>query len=103
MSRSHSPPPVARWLVHLTAPSEDRDEILGDLHEVWMRTRGAIGIGIAVAAGRAMSSVLFEVTGTDPLTLGSVTLLLAGFAVAAAYFPARRASQLAPTVALRDE
>ena len=64
---------------------------------------GAIGIGIAVAAGRAISSLLFEVTGTDPLTLGSVTLLLAGFAVAAAYLPARRASQLAPTVALRDE
>ena len=64
---------------------------------------GAIGIGIAVAAGRAISSLLFEVKGTDPLTLGSVTLLLAGFAVAAAYLPARRASQLAPTVALRDE
>ena len=63
---------------------------------------GAIGIGIAMAAGRAMSSFLFEVSSTDPLTLGSVALLLAGFAVAAAYFPARRASRLAPTVALRD-
>ena len=71
---------------------------LGDIEIVV----GAIGIGIAMAAGRAMSSFLFEVAGTDPLTLGSVTLLLAGFAVAAAYFPARRASRLAPTVALRN-
>ena len=64
---------------------------------------GAIGIGIAMAGGQAMSSFLFEVSGTDPLTLGGVTLLLAGFAVTAAYFPARRASRLDPTVALRNE
>lgn len=64
---------------------------------------GAIGLAAAIAAGRAISSFLFEVSGTDPLTLGGVTLLLVGFAAAASYFPARRASQLAPTVALRNE
>ena len=64
---------------------------------------GAIGLALAVAAGRALSGFLFGISGTDPLTLGGVTFLLAGFAVAASYFPARRASLLAPTVALRNE
>jgi putative ABC transport system permease protein len=64
---------------------------------------GVIGVAAALAAGRALSDFLFQVSGTDPVTVGGVALMLAGFAMVASYIPARRASNLSPTVALRDE
>jgi putative ABC transport system permease protein len=61
------------------------------------------GITGAVAIGRALSSVLFEISPTDPLALGSVTALLLATAAIACYLPARRASRLDPMTALRSE
>lgn len=52
--------------------------------------------------GQAGSSLLFGVTPTDPLTLVVVSLLLIAVAVAACCFPARRAMQIEPIVALRQ-
>jgi len=54
-----------------------------------------------VATTRVMQSLLFDVSPTDPLTLGAVTALLLGVAVAAAWMPARRASRVDPVEALR--
>lgn len=64
-----------------------------------------VGLGIigALGAGRAGASLLFGVTPTDPLTFVSVSLLLTIVAVAACYFPARRATRTDPLVALRHE
>jgi len=64
---------------------------------------GAIGLVGAAAVGRALEGLLFEVRGTDPLTLGSVAGLLLLVAVAASWLPALRASRLDPVVALRDD
>ena len=64
---------------------------------------GGIGLIPSLLAGIAIRSFLFEVSATDPITLGAVTALLRGLAAAASYFPARKASPLDPMVALRDE
>ncbi|HXS97222.1 MAG TPA: hypothetical protein VN736_21645 [Candidatus Limnocylindrales bacterium] len=40
---------------------------------------------------------------SDPMTIASAAILLAGIALAASYFPARRAAGLDPMLALRDE
>ncbi len=62
-----------------------------------------LGLVGALWLGRAGSSLLFGVTATDPLTLITVSLVLTAVAVAACYFPARRAMKIEPIVALRQE
>jgi predicted permease len=64
-------------------------------------TGAAIGILGASWLGRAGSSLLFGVTASDPLTFTAVALLLMAVAIAACYFPARRATRVDPIVALR--
>jgi putative ABC transport system permease protein len=61
----------------------------------------ALGLVGALWLGRAGSSLLFGVTGSDPLTFTSVSLLLTAVALAASYVPARRATTVDPIVALR--
>jgi putative ABC transport system permease protein len=60
------------------------------------------GIPLAFAATRALRSLLFDVSPSDPLTFASATLLLAAAAIAATYLPARRASRIAPVEVLRQ-
>jgi putative ABC transport system permease protein len=50
-----------------------------------------------------LSRLLFEVKPSDPGTLVSVSLLLAAIALAAKWFPARRATRVDPVVILRSE
>jgi predicted permease len=66
-----------------------------------------VGLGIGLAAAFALThllaSVLYAVQPTDVLTFSCVSLLLAGVAVLASYFPARRAASIEPMQALRTE
>jgi putative ABC transport system permease protein len=87
---------------------------LGAQHEDVMRlviTQGlklaalGVGIGLVAALGvtRFMSSLLFGVQATDPVTFALVALALTGIALAACFVPARRAMRVNPIVALRYE
>jgi ABC-type antimicrobial peptide transport system permease subunit len=51
---------------------------------------------------RSMSSMLFGITATDPMTYLTVAVALGAVALLASYLPARRAAQLNPVIALRD-
>ena len=63
----------------------------------------AVGVGGALVLTRAMASLLFEVSPTDPVVFTGVPLLLITVALAACFVPARRASRVDPIVALRCE
>ena len=63
----------------------------------------AVGLGFALWAGRAASSLIYGMTARDPLTLGGAVALLAAVALFASYGPAWKASRLQPMEALRDE
>jgi len=62
-----------------------------------------IGIPAAIAGSRLLTSLLFGVSATDPAVLASVALLVTAVALAACWIPAWRATQVAPTEALRAE
>jgi predicted permease len=66
----------------------------------------SIGVAIALILARFLGSfshLLYGVRGNDPMTLGTVSLVLLGVAVAACYVPARRAMRVDPMVSLRYE
>jgi ABC-type antimicrobial peptide transport system permease subunit len=62
-----------------------------------------LGLGASVALTRVVSSYLVGVSGTDPITFAGVPAILLGVAAVASYLPARRASLIEPSRALRDE
>jgi len=62
-----------------------------------------IGGACAVAAGRLLATLLFEVRNTDVATLSGAAALLLFVALMASYIPARRAAAIEPMTALRTE
>ena len=61
-----------------------------------------LGIAGAFATASVLRSVLVGVSATDPVTLGSVALVMAAVAGMACYLPARKATRIDPASALRD-
>jgi predicted permease len=82
----------------------------GDVFGLIMR-QGAMQTGLAVvfglllalAVGRILSQILYEVSPNDPFALITSSLLLAAASLLACFFPARRATRVSPMTALRTE
>lgn len=66
-----------------------------------------LGIGVGLAGGivlqNALSDLLWEVPAADPLAFGSAALVLAALATVAGYLPARHATKISPTTAMRKD
>jgi predicted permease len=70
-----------------------------------LQTAVAVGLGLVLSllVGRALATMLFEVSPADPVSLAIAIALLSSAALLACYLPARRATKVNPMVALRAE
>ena len=83
-----------------------RSDVLGTvIGQGLVMTSMGLGIGLllALALSRVLSSLLYEVSSTDAFTYIGVTLILIAVAVAASFVPAFRATRVDPVTALRYE
>jgi len=89
--------------IRMALGAQSRDVVTMVLGQGIVLTLAGVGFGLAAAVllTRYLSSFLYEVTATDAATYFAVSFLLAGVALLACYVPARRATQVAPMVALR--
>jgi ABC-type antimicrobial peptide transport system permease subunit len=62
-----------------------------------------IGVVTALAATRLMGALLYDVQAVDPIAFASMPFLMIGVGIMASYMPARRASRVDPTEALRSD
>jgi putative ABC transport system permease protein len=75
------------------------------LNEAALIVIAGVGAGLlgSLLLTRFLQTLLFNVKPTDPLTFGTLTMLLASVALLASFIPARKASRIDPLVALRHE
>jgi len=91
--------------VRMALGATSRDVVQQMVSESLALTIAGLAIGLVLAFGIAqlLRSLLFEVSAVDPIVFLSATMVLATAATLAAYLPARRASRIEPTAALRHE
>ena len=62
-----------------------------------------LGLGAAALGARGVAPLLFDMSALDPAVVAVVSVIVIGAALAAAYFPARRAAGVDPLIALRSD
>jgi putative ABC transport system permease protein len=79
------------------------DTLRGILREGLIVTSIGAGIGLvlSLAVGKVLSSLLYKVSGADPVVFSIAVVMLVAISVLACYLPARRAARIDPMVALR--
>jgi len=87
----------------LGAPPREIGSLVGKQVAAMAGIGLVVGMAGAVALGRAAESLLFGLTGSDPLVVAAAMAVVAVVVTIAAYLPARHASQIAPMRALRSE
>lgn len=95
-----------RELAVRMALGASRQSVIGlVLREALWVTLVGVGVGLVAALGlsRVMDQYVYGISSTDPLTLGSASVMLTLVALLAAYMPARRAAKVNPLEALRYE
>jgi putative ABC transport system permease protein len=91
--------------IRMALGAQPRDIVRGVLGDGGRMATLGIALGLAASIGltRLMTSMLFGVSATDPITFAAVVLLLLAVALVASWIPAHRAMRVDPMVALRYE
>jgi len=91
--------------IRMALGAQGRDVLRLILREALLLVIAGVAVGLPAALGvtRLISSLLFGLTLTDPLSIGLAALVLMTVTIVASYIPARRATKVDPLIALRYE
>jgi ABC-type antimicrobial peptide transport system permease subunit len=91
--------------IRMALGAQRRDVVGLALRQTILATAAGLGVGLAAAAAltRYLEAMLFGITSLDPVTFVGAAGVLAVVALVACFLPARRATSIDPTVALRCE
>ncbi len=91
--------------IRMALGAHKRDVFALIMRQGVLQTGLAVGVGLlfALAAGRVLSQILYQVSPADPFALAISSVMLAAAALLACFLPARRATRVNPMTALRTE